>query len=198
MQRGATDPASELVTEVRGIADKWWIFLITGVAWLILGKIVFDADLGTVAAIGTFAGFILIFAGFNEFFAASVVDSWKWLHAAVGVLMIITGVFAFIRPDVTFLSLAAILGWYLLFKGTLDIITALANRGFELWWVGLIVGTLELLIGLWAAGYPGRSITLLIVWVGASAVTRGIMEIILAFRLRSLRDEIPSVRARAA
>jgi uncharacterized membrane protein HdeD (DUF308 family) len=193
--RRETAGRSEVEAAARGLAASWWIFLITGVAWLILGKIVFDADLGTVAAIGTFAGFILIFAGFNEFLAAWVVSSWKLLHATVGVLMIVAGVFAFIRPEVTFLSLAAILGWYLLFKGILDIITALADRTFDLWWVGLIVGTLELLIGLWAAGYPGRSVTLLIVWVGASAVTRGVMEIVLAFRLRSLRDEIPPMTA---
>jgi uncharacterized membrane protein HdeD (DUF308 family) len=182
----------------RGMTEKWWIFLITGICWLIVGKIVFDADMGTVAAIGIFAGFVLIFAGLNEFLAAWVVTSWKWLHGIVGVLMIIAGVFAFIRPDITFLTLAAVLGWFLLFKGILNIIVSLADRGWELWWVGLIVGVIELMIGLWAAGYPGRSVTLLIVWVGVAAVTRGIMEIILAFRLRSLRDQIPPAAATIA
>jgi uncharacterized membrane protein HdeD (DUF308 family) len=120
------------------------------------------------------------------------------MHGIMGVLMIVAGVFAFIRPDVTFLSLAAILGWYLLFKGILDIVVSLADRAFDLWWTGLIMGIIELMIGLWAAGYPGRSITLLVVWVGASAVCRGVMEIILAFRLRSLRSEFAAVSPRVA
>ena len=40
--------------------------------------------------------------------------------------------------------------------------------------------------GFWAAGYWGRSATLLIVWVGVIALTRGITEIIFAFKLRSV------------
>jgi uncharacterized membrane protein HdeD (DUF308 family) len=190
MQRGAAERSRDLDAAAGGLADKWWIFLVTGIGWLILGKIVFDADMDTVSTISTFAGFILVLAGLNEFFSAWVVGSWKIMHAIVGALIVVAGILAFIRPEVTFLSLAAILGWYLLFKGVLDIFVALADRTFDLWWTGLIVGTIELLIGLWAAGYPGRSVTLLVVWVGASAVTRGIMEIFLAFRLRSLRGEL--------
>lgn len=90
-------------------------------------------------------------------------------------------------PDVAFLSLAAIIGWYLIFKGFLDIVVAFAARPNELWWLGLVVGIGELLIGFWAAGYPGRSISLLIVWVAASALARGIGEIFLAFRLRGVQ-----------
>jgi uncharacterized membrane protein HdeD (DUF308 family) len=191
MNRGAAERTRDWQAAGAGLADKWWIFLITGIGWLILGKIVFDADMDTVKAISTFAGIILVLAGLNEFLAAWVVTSWKVMHAIVGALMIVAGILAFIRPEVTFLSLAAILGWYLLFKGVLDIFVALADRSFDLWWTGLIVGAIELLIGLWAAGYPGRSVTLLVVWVGASAVTRGIMELILAFRLRGLRGELP-------
>lgn len=52
---------------------------------------------------------------------------------------------------------------------------------------GLVVGIAEVLIGFWAAEYPGRSIALLIVWVGASALARGIGEIFLAFRLHGLQ-----------
>lgn len=170
------------------MAGPWWLFLVTGIAWLILAKIVLDADFGTVAAIATMAGFLFIFAGVNEFVAAGVVESWRWLHALVGVLFILAGVFAFVRPDTTFLTLAAIIGWYLIFKGFLDIVVSLSTRAEQdLWWLGLVVGIAELLIGFWAAGSPRQSIALLIIWVGAAALARGVMEIILAFRLRGLQ-----------
>ena len=57
---------------------------------------------------------------------------------------------------------------------------------FHAWWLQLIIGIVELLIGFWAAGYWGRSATLLIVWVGVIALTRGITEMIFAFKLRSV------------
>jgi uncharacterized membrane protein HdeD (DUF308 family) len=177
-------------TEERAAArmvGPWWLFLVTGIAWLIVAMIVLRADIASVATIATLAGFMFIFAGVNEFVTAGVVGGWRWLHVVFGILFILTGVFAFIRPGNTFLALAAIIGWYLIFKGFLDMTIAFSNRGADLWWLGLVVGLAELFIGFWAAGYPGRSIELLIIWVGASALARGIGEIFLAFRLHGLQ-----------
>jgi uncharacterized membrane protein HdeD (DUF308 family) len=56
----------------------------------------------------------------------------------------------------------------------------------HVWWLQLILGIVELLIGFWAAGYWGRSAILLIAWVGAIALFRGITEIIFAFKLRAV------------
>ena len=166
----------------------WWLFLITGIAWLFVAKIVLDANLETVAAIAVLAGFMFSFAAVNEFMVAAAVRSWRWLHIVFGVLFALAGIMAFVRPGGTFLSLAAIIGWFLIFKGTLDLVVSLAGRDeYELWWLGLVTGIIELLIGFWAAGSPRRSIALLVIWVGAGALARGVMEIVLAFRLRSLQ-----------
>jgi uncharacterized membrane protein HdeD (DUF308 family) len=175
-------------TAVARTYGPWWLFLITGIAWLIVAMIVLDAEWGSVAAIAVMAGFLFIAAGVNEFFIAGAVASWRWLHILLGVLFIIAGVFAFVRPGTTFLTLAAIIGWYLIFKGFLDIVVSLSIRHVsDLWWLGLVVGIAELLIGFWAAGSPRESLVLLIIWVGASALARGIMEIVLAFRLREFQ-----------
>jgi uncharacterized membrane protein HdeD (DUF308 family) len=176
---------------VARMAGPWWLFLVTGIAWLILAKIVLDADLDTVAAISVLAGFLFIAAGVNEFIIAGAVSSWRWLHVVMGILFILAGVFALIRPGAAFLTLAAIIGWYLIFKGFLDMVVSLSERHLnDLWWLGLVVGIAELLIGFWAAGSPRQSVGLLIIWVGAAALARGIMEIILAFRLRGLRPAV--------
>jgi uncharacterized membrane protein HdeD (DUF308 family) len=142
-----------------------------------------------VAAIATMAGFLFIFAGVNEFFTVGAVTNWKWLHIVMGVLFIVCGVVSFIRPGSSFLSFAAIIGWFLLFKGFLDITVSLMNRDTELWGLGLAVGIIETLIGFWAAGSPRQSISLLIIWVGAASLARGIMEIFLAFNLRGLQKQ---------
>ncbi len=55
----------------------------------------------------------------------------------------------------------------------------------ELWWLGLIVGVLELLLGFWASQqfFAPRAI-LIVTWVGFAALFRGISEIVIAFELR--------------
>jgi hypothetical protein len=58
------------------------------------------------------------------------------------------------------------------------------------------VGIIEVFLGFWAAGSYGRSATLLIVFIGAIALTRGITDIVLAFHLRKLSHEASDVADR--
>ena len=74
-----------------------------------------------------------------------------------------------------------------MFAGTFDIITAISiRREIEVWWLQLIEGIIELALGFWAAGYYGRSTILLVAWVSAFTLIRGIRDIVLAFRVREL------------
>ena len=129
-----------------------------------------------------------IFAGVNEFIMLAASGGWwKVLHGLLGVLFIGVGIVAFIHPGDTFAALAAVFSFFLIFKGIFDIVVSIATKDeIHVWWLQLIVGIVELLIGFWAAGYWGRSATLLIIWVGVIALTRGITEIIFAFKLRSV------------
>src|SRR5262249_26722194 len=132
------------------------------------------------------AGIVILTAGIAELFNAFTAPGWRWLHGILGAVFVITGFIAFFRPGGTFAMLAAFVGWYLLFKGMLDIILAFATKDVnDAWWLSLVVGIIEVGLGFWAAGSFGRSAGLLIVFVGAIALTRGITDIVLAFRLRS-------------
>ena len=144
-------------------------------------------NLRSVTAIGILAGVVVLAAGVNELVAAFVSPGWKWLHALVGVAFFITGILCLVYPGRTFVTLAALFGWFLLFKGMLDIMLALASRhANDLWWLGLVTGIIEIGLAFWASGYFAGSAALLIVWVGIGALMRGISEITMAFMLRKL------------
>jgi uncharacterized membrane protein HdeD (DUF308 family) len=164
----------------------WWLFLIGGIAWTVIAFAVLSVDPYTPATIGYLIGFILILAGANEFVTAAIVEDWRWLHIVLGILFVVAGVMALLEPFQTFGLLALLIGWYLLFKGISDIVVSIIGRAYlPLWGLLLASGILELVIGVWAIGYPGRSAWLLILWVGIAALSRGITEIVLAFRFRS-------------
>ncbi len=177
--------AGNSVEEARHAARLWWVVLIMGVLWIMYGWIVLTFTFKTVLAVAVFFGVALIVAGVSEFFLASQVDGWKWLWILIGVISIGAGIIALVWPSETFLVLAAIVGWYLMFRGVFDIVTAfLIKDTNDLWWLSLVVGVAEILIGFWAVGYEGRSIAVLVIWVGAYALAKGITDIFLAFRLR--------------
>jgi uncharacterized membrane protein HdeD (DUF308 family) len=190
-------PVAEAGEAIRESSRHWWLFLIAGVAWLIIGWSILTPDITSLETISVLAGLVLLFAAANELAALFAMRGWRWLHALFAALFFVGGVYALIRPLETFLALAALIGWFLLFSGTFKIVNALALRDvLPLWWVGLVAGIIEVLIGFWAAGYPGRSIYLLVIWVGIMALMRGVTEIVLAFELRKLRDVLPPDRSR--
>ena len=175
-------------TELAESASRfWWLYLVTGVLWLWVTLIILSLDIDTVYAVSILFG-RRDRAGINEFFAIGVsTRGWKIVHGALGVVFI-AGIVAFFRPQGTFVALAAIVARVLLFKGIFDIVLALTSHPAHLWWVGLIVGVVEILLAFWAAGYfRGSAILLVVAWVAALTLLRGITEIVLAFRLRQLR-----------
>ena len=176
----------------RTVSKAWWVFLVAGVAWLIMSLIVFRLELSTVYAISILFGVIAIAAGIDEFLSlAAVQGGWKWFHGILGVIFVIAGIVAFANPEWTFLALAAIIGWWFLFKGTFDVIIAFATkRENELWWIQLVVGLIELGLAFWVAGDFNEQVILLVVYVGVMCLSKGITDIILAFRLRGLKKEL--------
>lgn len=183
----ATTASRDRAATRSGFTVAWWLYLITGALWFVIAWVVLRFDVRSVATISVLAGTVILLAGIAELFNAFTARSWRWLHAVLGVVFVITGIIAYFRPGGTFAMLAAFIGWYLLFKGMLDIILAFATKDVnDAWWLGLIVGIVEVFLGFWAAGSYGRSATLLVVFVGAIALTRGITDIVLAFELRKV------------
>jgi hypothetical protein len=169
------------------IGNFWWVFLITGILWILFGLFVLDVDADSAVAIGYLVGFWLFFGGAAEFAAAALAPSWKWVHAVLGVLFVVGGVMALMSPFQTFTVLASLMSFFLVLKGTFDFVIALlAREELDLWWLTMIGGILQILLGIWAAGYPGRSAALLVLWIGVGAIMRGIVEITLSFQVKQL------------
>ena len=173
-------------------ARYWWLFLVIGVGWLLLAVIVFRFDWRTVSAISILFGVVVIFAGVSELFEAFAGERSGWAragHAVLAVVFLIIGIVAFAHPGNTFAALAAVMSFYFILKGALDVALAIGFRGeLATWWLRFLLGIAEILIGFWAAGDFGRKRILLVVWVGVLALTRGISAIIFAFAARELRE----------
>jgi uncharacterized membrane protein HdeD (DUF308 family) len=168
------------------LAGPWWVFLLTGIAWLVLSWVSLRFSPASVPTIGILLGFLFLFAMVDEFFIASVRAGWRWLHVIMGIIFAFGAGWSFAQPYGAFWTLASILGLLLIFRGTLDIITSTSSREVNsIWWLGLVAGFLEILLGFWASGqYLAVRGVLLLVWVGLFALFRGISEIVLAFELR--------------
>ena len=169
------------------LAGPWWLFLLTGIAWLIIAWVALRFTPASIATVGVLLGVLFLFGMIDEFLIAAVLPSWRWLHVVMGVIFAFGAGWSFARPYDAFWTLASILGLLLIFRGTLDIITSVDVRGINgAWWLGMAAGILEILLGFWASQqYLSVKGALLLVWVGLFALFRGISEIVIGFEVRS-------------
>ena|SRR5947209_2490613 len=175
------------------ILPPWRLVLIVGIGWMLVALIVLRFNYTSVTAVAILFGIVAIAAGVLEIGMTIIAGGWwKLLYGVLAVVFIATGIVSFIHPGDTFLALAAVISFFLVFAGTFDIITAISARHeVEVWWLQLVGGIIELALGFWAAGYYGRSAILLVAWVAAFAIIRGVTNIVLAFRVRELQHAEP-------
>jgi uncharacterized membrane protein HdeD (DUF308 family) len=126
------------------------LFLITGIAWTLLAMILLRFDYTSVSAISILFGCVAIAAGVIEIGVTFLVPGWwKLLNGVLAVAFLVAGIVAFIHPGNTFVALAAVFSFFLMFAGTFDIIQSIAaRREISVWWLQLIGGIIEVVLGL--------------------------------------------------
>ena len=108
-------------------------------------------------------------------------------NVIVGLLSIATGIVIIAWPGPGVLTVAILLGAWLIVSGTITIAGALAARRLlPDWWLLLIAGLVEIPLGVLALAAPGATLAALITVAGIWAVVIGVMRIVLAFELKRL------------
>src|SRR5580704_19148940 len=173
------------------LAGPWWLFLITGVAWLVIALIVLRFRLTSVAAVGVLMGVVFLGGLIDELVIASVRARWRWAHVVLSIVFLFAACWSFASPYDAFWALATVFGLLLIFRGSLDLVTSISSREINpAWWLGMVAGVVEILLGFWVSQqeFPAQAL-LLLIWVGFFALFRGFSDILLAFEVRSLQSK---------
>jgi len=189
------DLRGAMVTEepmiVREAARYWWVFLVSGVAWLLVAWLVLRLDQRSIATVGVLLGVVFLLASVNEVGIAAVVPGgWKVWHWIMAVIFFLGGLWGLIRPINTFFALASVLGFILIFYGAFEIIQGVMSRAVNpYWWLNLITGILLILLAFWVSGSDRvyalqQRAFLILFWVGFFALFKGFSQIIMAFTVR--------------
>ena len=108
-----------------------------------------------------------------------------WMLALRGGIAIAFGLLALLLPGITLLSLIALFAAYAMFGGAVWAIGAIQNRKVDdHWWVLLMAGLAGIGAGLIALIHPALTALVLILLIGANALVTGVLDIVIAVRLR--------------
>jgi uncharacterized membrane protein HdeD (DUF308 family) len=122
--------------------------------------------------------------GLNESMADTLHRGWLVLLLR-GIAAIAFGLLAWSRPGVTLAAIVFLFGAYVLFDGILATWTAISRRKEQqYWWLLLLGGLAGIAIGVLTFTSPHITALLLLFYIAAWAIIRGVFEIAAAIRLR--------------
>ena len=185
--RSSQGTRAAATVDARQVANLWWLWLVTGIAWIIAALVVLQFDAASIKTIGVIVGCMFIFAGVQQLMLALVGRGWLW--AVVAGFFWIAGVVCIVNPEETFAGLADTLGFLFAIVGiwwTVEAVISQSDGG--LWWIGLIAGILMFIIAFWVGGqFFIEKAYALLVFAGMWALMKGVSDIVRAFAVRSLR-----------
>jgi hypothetical protein len=187
----ATDPAWD--AEFRGpaaqLAKYWWLWLVAGIAWVIIALVILQFDQASITTVGVLIGIMFLVSGMQNLAIAGLVARFRWIYVLFGLLLLAAGVISLIEPENTFAGVADILGFLFLLVGVFWTIQAFMERDQnQFWWLGLAAGLLIIVLAFWTSGqfFIDKAYVLL-VFAGIWALMHGVTDLIRAFAVRSLK-----------
>jgi uncharacterized membrane protein HdeD (DUF308 family) len=172
------------------VARNWWVLALSGVVLIVAGFLIFSID-WTIRDLATFVGALFIFQGIAEALTTGIDARVRQANVIAGLLSIAAGVLIIVWPGPGVVAVAIVIGAWLIVSGTLAISGAFASREFmPNWWLLLIVGLLEIPLGVLALANPGATLAALITVAGIWAITFGVLRVVLAFEVKRLPDYV--------
>src|SRR4051794_29527430 len=172
------------------LARNWWLLLLNGLLLIVAGVLIFSID-WSVRSLATFIGVLFIAEGATRALTSGIDASVARANVFSGLLAIAAGIAIIAWPTPGVVVVAIFLGAWLIVWGSLSITGAFAARRLlPDWWLLLILGLLEVPLGVLALADPGATLAALVTVGGIWAVAIGVMRVVTSFEIKRLPDYV--------
>jgi uncharacterized membrane protein HdeD (DUF308 family) len=174
------------------VARNWYLLFLNGLLLIVAGVLIFSID-WSVRSLATFLGALFIVEGISMALTSGIDARVRRANVLTGLLSIAAGVAIIVWPSPGIVAVAIFLGAWLIVVGTITISGSLAARHFlPNWWLRLILGLVEVPLGVLALADPGATLAAIITVGGIWAVAVGVMRVILSFEVKDLPKTVDS------
>jgi uncharacterized membrane protein HdeD (DUF308 family) len=182
------------------LAQNWWAVALRGVFAILFGLIALFVPGATILSMVLFFSAYMLVDGIFGIVAgvraAGRGQRWGWLILE-GLANIAVGVIAFLWPGLTVLAFILMLAAWSLVTGIMVVVAAFKlDPEYGRGWL-IFSGIVSVLFGIALVIAPLIGAVVLTWWLGAYAVVFGISLLILAFKLRSHKDDRPGTTGTA-
>jgi uncharacterized membrane protein HdeD (DUF308 family) len=172
------------------VARNWWVLLLNGLVLMVAGVLIFSID-WTVSSLSTFLGVLFIVQGMAYALTTGIDAGARRANIVTGLLTVGLGVVVIAWPNPGLAALGITLGAWLIVVGSISISGAFAARRFlRDWWYLLLLGLVEVPLGVLALANPGATLAALVTVGGIWAVVIGVIRVVMSFELRNLPNDV--------
>jgi len=170
------------ITVARSVRH-WWVFVLRGVLFILLGIYVFTSPASAYVALSFLFGLIILLTGVSELLHAyqdkgSANRGW---HLFVGLVDLAIGLILLSHLAASMDVMRVILGIYFLFRG----ISMFNFRGFARRPAWILAGAvIVLLFGILVIANPVFGAATIIIWTGTAFIVTGILNVLLGLRIK--------------
>lgn len=189
LQQSPNDAEKLGLAAPRSVRDHWQLFLMEGIALIVLGLLALVEPAFASLAATIFIGWLLLISGgigLIASFRARRAPGFAWSLISA-ILAVTAGVLLLNQPLDATLSLTGIVIAFLIIEGILSMIYALAHRGGQSarWSWMLVSGLLDIVLGgILLAGLPGTALWALGVLIGINMIFGGTSLVAMALHAR--------------
>ena len=122
-------------------AEYWWVWMVSGVAWLIVAAVVLEFNQSSAKTVGMVAGVVFLAGAVQSFAIARKVDGASWIWFLFGVTLASGALTALLYPGKTFVIVSAVVGSLLVLSGLFWVAKAYAMKTEDPLWPLWVVGS---------------------------------------------------------
>jgi uncharacterized membrane protein HdeD (DUF308 family) len=187
-------PLTFLGGVAKSFVQKWWLFLLRGIFALLFGALMLAHPFAGLAALVIVFGAWAFVDGISAF-AVALSGQRSGLMVLVGLIGIGLAALTYTRPDITALGLYAAIAAWSITRGILEIAVAIELRN-EIQGHGWLVfgGIVSILFGVLMIAVPATGAMALAWLIGVYALVFGVINCVVAFRLRSIKSRVKEER----
>lgn len=171
------------------LSRNWWVLLLLGLLAIMFGLMALTSPLEAAAVLTLWLGVLAIAEGIVVLAgairgSAPVSRGWAVFYSLVSVVF---GIMAVLDPLGMAGTLLLLVGVWLAISGIYRIMFAIrVRKQVRHEWLLILSGVLAVLMGVLFALFPLSGLLVTTLWIGASALIYGVLQIVAAFRLRKL------------
>ena len=173
------------------LTRNWWLVALRGALAVIFGIVTLAWPGMTLLALIFLWGCYALVDGVSSIALGAAVRGHRWSNVLIGVVGVLAGVVAIVLPGETAVVLLVIIAVWAVVAGVVQVIAGIAlRRAMPHAWFLIVTGALTLILGVVLLFNPGAGALALVTTIGVFALIWGVSLILLAFRLRGLRDRV--------